>query len=885
MFCAENYSVLFLMCFSIGITQELRSFTLRHTSDIDVADHISEIHTKDYVKKKYVTAVEGGSAALPCSTTPPNNMRDRIKLVLWFKNESAIPIYTFDSRDKYVTEARHWSDAHTIAGRAFFKEHEEPPHLALENIMATDVGSYKCRVDFYKAPTQISEVVLRVIVPPEKPKIFDMRGQEVRMKLGPYKIGDSAIIRCETWGGSPPPQLNWWREHALIDGSYESSEPHKIINTLLVENLQREDLHSILTCQASNNNISNPVSTSVKIDLHFGPLSVSLLNSREHMSAGKRFEAKCQVVGARPPPKVTWWRGASQIRDNITTNTSPDGNVTLSTMVFIPSIRDAGKFLGCRAADQQTGEGSLEDGWELSINYVPQAILSLGFSLNGSNIKEGDDVYFECNVRSNPWPYKITWRRNEKPLMHNVAEGVIVSNMSLVLQRVSKFQSGIYTCVAHNSEGDGVSNPITLNVRYVPYCRPEQVLVYGVARYEKVKISCDVVSNPSFGLSFHWVFNTSGETVQMKNTAVKVDGTRSIVNYVPKSELDYGNLLCWGENSIGVQTDPCTYHIIPAGRPDPVHNCSVYNQTLSSIQVTCGSGFDGGLRQTFKLELRDARTNHPIANISHDKAEFIVRGLLPGEGYIITLYSVNGKGSSEPVIIHAFTMKETSPEHIVADTSRHPGMVVTPVLAILIAIISGLALVAICIILVMRIKHGNTNRGYHASHIPLQKRISSHHCLPENDPDIIPTNKEFIQEEEAFEKFREQQFATIARRHRENELGSSKGLRGNLSRLSEEVTYAELTLPRGKGYSPMIKSQNSTLYAKIDHSRSVFSGILSPSGSGGSRTNTCFSGSIGNETEEITSQTPLVGKAQYVIYSPIPGDDRGLKPSSRESKV
>ena len=101
-------------------------------------------------------------------------------------------------------------------------------------------------------------------------------------------------------------------------------------------------------------------------------------------------------------------------------------------MVFIPTIKDAGKFLGCRAADQQTGEGSLEDGWKLSITCkniiliqhilvkiefvtlldVPQAILSLGFSLNGSNIKEGDDVYFECSVRSNPRPYKISWRRN-----------------------------------------------------------------------------------------------------------------------------------------------------------------------------------------------------------------------------------------------------------------------------------------------------------------------------------------------------------------------------------------------------------------------------------------------------------------------------------------
>ena len=29
----------------------------------------------------------------------------------------------------------------------------------------------------------------------------------------------------------------------------------------------------------------------------------------------------------------------------------------------------------------------------------------------------------------------------------------------------------------------------------VPHCRPDQVLVYGVARYETVRISCDVVSS------------------------------------------------------------------------------------------------------------------------------------------------------------------------------------------------------------------------------------------------------------------------------------------------------------------------------------------------------------------------------------------------------
>ena len=49
---------------------------------------------------------------------------------------------------------------------------------------------------------------------------------------------------------------------------------------------------------------------------------MSLLNRKAAMSAGRRYEAMCQVVGARPAPAVTWWKGTQQIRDNITTNVS-----------------------------------------------------------------------------------------------------------------------------------------------------------------------------------------------------------------------------------------------------------------------------------------------------------------------------------------------------------------------------------------------------------------------------------------------------------------------------------------------------------------------------------------------------------------------------------
>jgi hypothetical protein len=114
--------------------------------------------------------------------------------------------------------------------------------------------------------------------------------------------------------------------------------------------------------------------------------------------------------------------------------------VTLSIINYVPSVRDAGKYMSCRAENPELPESSLEDGWKLEIHCesnrtksqpsswkhfgllvtarfspfadIPQSILSLGASLNGSNIKEGDDVYFECSVRANPRPYKITWRFN-----------------------------------------------------------------------------------------------------------------------------------------------------------------------------------------------------------------------------------------------------------------------------------------------------------------------------------------------------------------------------------------------------------------------------------------------------------------------------------------
>ena len=63
--------------------------------------------------------------------------------------------------------------------------------------------------------------------------------------------------------------MTWWRDHALMDDTFRKLPGgYKVENELVLNDLKRSDLHTILTCQAANNNISVPVSTSVKLDMN-----------------------------------------------------------------------------------------------------------------------------------------------------------------------------------------------------------------------------------------------------------------------------------------------------------------------------------------------------------------------------------------------------------------------------------------------------------------------------------------------------------------------------------------------------------------------------------------------------------------------------------------
>ncbi|XP_054010328.1 hemicentin-2-like isoform X6 [Hylaeus anthracinus] len=844
------------------------------------------ITNEEIGKTTYVQAVAGGIAQLPCEVEP-SVARDKLHLVIWYKEEVDAPIYSFDmrGRNNILAQGKHWQDE-SLNKRAFCKVDEHSANLTLQNVRETDAAVYRCRVDFKQSPTTNSKVNLTVIIPPEQLSILDEDGKThiPYYKLGPYTEGASLNITCVAAGGRPPPRVTWWQENSLLDNVYESIGTKRVRNVLRLEKLTREHLHAVFTCQASNSNMTVPISSDVTLNMNLKPLWVRMRGANRPFSAGTTYEIDCEVVGARPTPKIIWSKGSTILR-NARQTTSPDNNVTTSTLTFVPSIEDAGKFLSCRGSVPDIPDSEMEDGWKLDIQHEPVVTLELGSNLNLSAIREGMDVYFECNIKSNPWVYRVSWRHNGNPLYHNSSTGTVISNQSLVLQSVSRNRAGIYTCIGSNHEGDGESNPLNLDIKFTPVCHQGQVKAYGMARQETMKIPCELEANPS-DVSFTWKFNNTMEAIDIPQSQVTSERTRSTVSYTLMTEMDYGTLLCWGTNDQGTQLEPCVYHIVPADHPDTPHNCSLLNQTTDSLYVECTEGFDGGLPQKFTMQVErepgtsssSSKPSMTAYNQTSKVPSFSVGNLEPGTTYDVYVYASNSKGRSETVHFRATTLN--LPERRTALT---PVMLSLsgPLLGAVVGATAGLLLVIFVIVLAVRLRYRPRPQEDKDSHddggMANLAASGTGSSSPHDKSSTLPLNSDSI---ESFEKdpdiiphANENSYAELCKgtspRYVLHQPRTDASTFANVNNGSE-LTYAELTLRSNRRIPPNCYQsvqvpniqrpqllpmstltrrqpiQEPTIYAQVaSHSKPIY---VPPPHPYMSRTN-----------DETTAETPLIG--------------------------
>ncbi|XP_052864389.1 hemicentin-1-like [Anopheles cruzii] len=627
-----------------------------------------------------VDGVEGRNIELQCPITVPLS---QVYMVLWFKDNAGIPLYSVDVRDKISRQPAHWSAPEVFGSRAKFNIDKSPASLLIKNLKRHDQGVYRCRIDFRTIQTQTYRYNLSVIVLPEQPVVLDRWGRHINgTKLGPKEEGDDVVITCRVSGGRPQPEVRWLINGVIVDDQYEQNSGDVIENRLLWPTIQRSDLNSIFTCQTMNTRLVEAKETSYVLDMHLKPLTVKVINAPASLVADKRYEASCQSTGSRPNAIITWYKGKRQMRR--TKDELLDHNTTVSVLSFVPTTEDDGKTLTCRAENPNVNGLFLETDWKMNVVYPPMVTIQLGPTLVVDDIKEGDDVYFECHVRANPDWKKLQWFHNDILLQYNGTARIIQSGQSLVLQKVTKQSAGNYACSAINAEGETVSDQQFLRVKHVPVCAVDRLsasngaaanvvgsseggrgtgILIGASRNENVEILCHIFADPP-ARSFHWRFNNSAEILQIEPHRYTSQGNVSVLNYTPVTDQDYGTLTCWAVNEVGPQSQPCAFQLVLADLPAPVTNCTLLaNRTQQLAEIQCAPGYDGGLPQMFVLELISKRTGTRRFNFSNKNEPFFVLDRLEKLSALMTLennslscvvFALNQRGRSGPVPIPDF---------------------------------------------------------------------------------------------------------------------------------------------------------------------------------------------------------------------------------------
>ncbi|KAG5309577.1 KIRR1 protein, partial [Acromyrmex insinuator] len=577
-----------------------------------------------------------------------------------------------DAREKPVTKAHHSSDSGVFGPRAFFRtSFPSPAVLVIDDIKRHDAATYRCRVDFRKGQTRSFRYNLTVIVPPEQPTILDRWGRILNGTAGPYEEGDTPYLTCRVTGGKPQPMVRWLINGRVKDEEYENNAGDVIENRLTLQPISRSDLGSNFTCEARNTDLVDSKEASISLDLNLKPLSVIIRRpgrkgiGNESLLAGKRYDMECETTGSRPPAVITWYKGRRRQLKHTTEERSE--NRTVSTVEFEPGVEDHGKSITCRAENPNVTGLFVEKSWKIDVVYPPIVSLNLGSTLSPEDIKEGDDVYFECHIRANPPWSKLVWIHDNQILAHNTSARIIWSNQSLVLQSVTRSSAGRYVCAATNALNETRSEPLHFRVKFAPVCKEDRIIVVGASRGESLDIACRVEADPP-AHNFRWKFNNSGETLEVAPGRFSMEKSSgvSVLRYTPSTELDYGTLSCWADNLVGTQSRPCLFQLVAAGKPFPVRNCTLANQTYTSVEVKCVPGYDGGLPQKFVLEVYHGDVDYlansqPLYNVSNpDEPSFALAGLEASveAGVHVAVYAVNAKGRSQPVILSEVTYRD-----------------------------------------------------------------------------------------------------------------------------------------------------------------------------------------------------------------------------------
>nr|XP_044998229.1 hemicentin-1 isoform X3 [Jaculus jaculus] len=410
--------------------------------------------------------------------------------------------------------------------------------LHVLNAQIADIGRYVCVAE-NTAGSAKKYFNLNVHVPPT---VIGPNPENLTVVVNNF-----ISLTCEV-SGFPPPDLSWLKNEQPIKPNTNAlvvpgGRTLQIIRTRVSDGGEYTCI-AINQAGESKKKVALTVYVPPSIKDH-GSESLSVVNVREGASVSLECESN-----AVPPPVITWYKNGQMIKDSAHVEI-----LAGRQMLHIKKaeVSDTGQYV-CRAINVA---GRDDKNFHLNV-YVPPSIEGPGREVVVETAS--NPVTLTCDATGLP-PPTIVWLKNHKPIENSdsLEVHILAGGSKLQIARPQHSDSGNYTCVASNMEGNAQKNYILLIQVPPSIVGAEVPSEVSVLLGENVELVCSANGIPT--PLIQWLRDgkpiMNGETDRIRVTA---NGSTLYLHGALTS--DKGKYTCVATN--------------PAGEEDRIFNLNVY---------------------------------------------------------------------------------------------------------------------------------------------------------------------------------------------------------------------------------------------------------------------------------------------------------------------
>ncbi|XP_058453999.1 neural cell adhesion molecule 2-like [Malaya genurostris] len=352
------------------------------------------------------------------------------------------------------------------------------------------------------------------------------------------------------------------------------------------------------------------------------------------------------------------------------------------TLIFESIVRsDQGNWT-CEATDDGSGKVRKK-----SFKMIVNEPISFRDTRTVQTAVEDKDATIRCEVRGHPEP-SVSWYFNGQPLFPPNGKYTMLAD-GLLIKRVSKNDSGEYTCKAFQVSAAGSSfqeKTIRLNIKHKPYFPKRGYgavnVTYGYVG-GAVNLTCEAAAVPP--ANFTWSANN--KKFSHKNHPIYSGQHVSLLQIMIKNSSAFGKYKCEAKNELGTISREI---LLKEGtKPDPPSRFQLRGVNSDTLDIDVGAkkshdvdpdhstiiGYRFELIPTEEYAKHHSwdRANRRDFDVE-DGVTYLLVHLIPDTKYLIRVAARNAAGLSEWTEVKEFSTHPLQPHGFNSGTSRRSGL-------------------------------------------------------------------------------------------------------------------------------------------------------------------------------------------------------------------